>query len=439
MATTTNTRDKVLVVDDERNILSSLKRLLITEDYDVLLADSGEKALQILKDNPDIALIISDQRMPGMSGAEFLELARKLSPDTIRMVLTGYADVGAAIAAINRGGAYRYLTKPWNDNELLYAVREGVRQYRLIRENRQLQEVIKQKNQELKQWNSQLEYYVQQQTIEIQNKNKELENLNKRLRNNFKNTIFSFSTLLEMREKGSKSHSRNVADLSVKIAKTLGLNSKDTEDIMVAALLHDIGKIAMPDLLIEKRPEEMSPDEFEIYRQHSVRGQSAIDMIEDLRNAGLIIRHHHENYDGTGFPDGLKREQIPLGARIIGIVDFLDREISKYNADNALELALSEVKKRLGRDFDPSLFRYITTPAEQLYAGRLPRSDYVELELSPMKLTQGMIVSRDFHSGTGLLLLKKGTVLKTTHIEAIKRYCRIDPSRSGVFVWMKRR
>ncbi|NOY65597.1 MAG: response regulator, partial [Nitrospirae bacterium] len=266
---------KILVVDDEENILRAIRRLLIGEDYDVFLAHSGHEGLQMLEDNPDVALIISDQRMPGLSGAEFLEKTKQIAPDAVRMVLTGYADLNAAIAAINKGGAYRYLTKPWNDKELLYAIREGIRQFKLVKENKELHEIIKAKNKELKQWNTQLEYFVQQQTIEIQNKNKELEALNKRLRANFKNTIFAFSGLLEMRDRGSEPHSRNVAELSVMIARAIGLNTKDIEDIMVASLLHDIGKIAIPDFLLEKWPEEMTEEELDLYKQHPVRGQTA--------------------------------------------------------------------------------------------------------------------------------------------------------------------
>lgn len=430
---------KVLVVDDEENILRSIRRLLMSEDYEVFLAHSGQEGLQMLKDNPDVALIISDQRMPGLSGAEFLEKTKQIAPDAVRMVLTGYADLNAAIAAINKGGAYRYLTKPWNDEELLYTIREGIRQFKLVKENKELHEIIRKKNEELKQWNAQLEYFVQQQTIEIQNKNKELEALNSRLRANFKNTIFAFSGLLEMRERGSESHSRNVAELSVRIARAIELNTKDVEDIMVAALLHDIGKIAIPDILLEKAPEEMTEEELDVYKQHPVRGQTAIDTIEDLRAAGLLIRHHHENYDGSGFPDGLKEKEIPIGSRIISMADFLDREVVRYHVDNALELALKSIKDRLGRNFDPQLFNHIIEPAQKLYTGRLPKTDYIELELSPLKLRPGMIVSRDFRSGTGLLLLKKGTELQEKHIEALKRYYKIDPSKGGVFVWIKKR
>jgi PAS domain S-box-containing protein len=158
---------RVLFVDDEENILRSIKRLFMEESYEVLTARSGEEALKLLKDHQNIGLIVSDQRMPGMQGVDLLKLASDISPDTLRIMLTGYTDINAAIDAINKGGAYQYITKPWKDDELIQIVRDAVYRYSLIRENRRLAEIVKRQNEELKQWNDQLQYRVQEQTIEI--------------------------------------------------------------------------------------------------------------------------------------------------------------------------------------------------------------------------------------------------------------------------------
>jgi len=158
---------RVLFVDDEENILRSIKRLFMEESYEVLTTNSGEKALELLKDGQDIGLIVSDQRMPGMLGADLLKQASEISPDTLRIILTGYTDINAAIDAINKGGAYQYITKPWKDDELIQIVRDAVYRYSLIRENKRLTEIVKRQNEELKQWNDQLQYRVQEQTIEI--------------------------------------------------------------------------------------------------------------------------------------------------------------------------------------------------------------------------------------------------------------------------------
>jgi len=150
---------RVLFVDDEENILRSIKRLLMEESYEVLTAKSGEEALELLKDGQNIGLIASDQRMPGMQGVDLLKQASEISPDTLRIMLTGYSDINAAIDAINKGGAYQYITKPWKDGELIQTVRDAVYRYSLIRENKRLTEIVKGQNEEKKKWND--------QTIEI--------------------------------------------------------------------------------------------------------------------------------------------------------------------------------------------------------------------------------------------------------------------------------
>jgi PAS domain S-box-containing protein len=137
------------------------------EGYEILTARSGEEALKLLKDSQNIGLIVSDQRMPGMQGVDLLKQASEISPDTLRIMLTGYTDISAAIDAINKGGAYQYITKPWKDDELIQIVRDAVYRYSLIRENKRLTEVVKQQNEELRQWNDQLHSRVQEQTIEI--------------------------------------------------------------------------------------------------------------------------------------------------------------------------------------------------------------------------------------------------------------------------------
>src|SRR5208337_3412264 len=162
---------KVLLVDDEENILRSLKRLLMNEGIEILAANSGDKALDMIKNNEDIGLIISDQRMPGLMGVDFLEQAKNISPSSIRILLTGYSDITAAIDAINRGGASKYLTKPWKDEELIMSVREACQRYVLVQKNRQLSAIIQQKNEELKQWSQELEIMVQEHTMELSRQN----------------------------------------------------------------------------------------------------------------------------------------------------------------------------------------------------------------------------------------------------------------------------
>ena len=426
---------KVLLVDDEENILRSLKRLLMNEGIEILVANSGDKALDMIKNNEDIGLIISDQRMPGLTGVDFLEQAKKISPSSIRILLTGYSDITAAIDAINRGGASKYLTKPWKDEELIMSVREACQRYVLVQKNRQLSALIQQKNEELKQWSQELEIMVQEHTMELTRKNDRLKKINELQNKNFKSIIASLSSLIELRDTNVKSHSRNVAEISTKIATDMGLSKDETETIFVGAMLHDIGKIGLADSILDKDADELSPEGWKEYCLHPVRGQTAIDSIEDLRKAGILIRHHHESYDGTGFPDNLRGAAIPLGARIIAMADYIDRAMGKISVRNTIEQIILSAQEELEKKFDPQIFPFMRKPVTDLYTRLSKDVESSEREYEPDDLKNGMVLSRDVKSGTGLLLLSKGVSLDSTNIEAIKRYYRIDPPPRGVFVW----
>ena len=171
---------RVLFVDDEENILRSLKRLVLDEEWSVLTATSGAEGLAVLRKDGPVAVIISDQKMPGLSGTEFLAQTRELSPESQRLILTGYADIHVAVAAINEGGVHRYLTKPWKDQDLLQCLRDSVERYTLRQENRALSDLARRQNEELKEWNAKLKKRVLEQTANIRQKNDALSEVNDR-------------------------------------------------------------------------------------------------------------------------------------------------------------------------------------------------------------------------------------------------------------------
>ncbi len=427
---------KILFVDDEENVLRALKRLFLEEPYEFHATLSGKEALKFLKEH-DFAVIVSDQRMPEMSGAEFLGQAKVLQPEAIRIVLTGYADVEAAINAINQGGAYRYITKPWNDADLILMVRDAAETYRLKQENKYLTDLTNRQNEELKKWNTQLEEMVQEQTLDIQNKNKELEALNEKLEKNFRKSIEAFSGLIEMREKAVSNHSKNVAALARQIAVSMQLTNEEVSNILVASLLHDIGKIGIPDAILLKQEEAMSDAEFAEYRRHPVRGQVAIEGIEGFHDIGLLIRHHHEYMDATGYPEGLKRAAIPLGSRIIAIADAIDRMANSgiVTAEN-FQKALNHVEFYLDMRYDRQVFQHLSPIIKQKIEALEKQGDarVEEIEITPSKLSNEMVLTRDVRSGTGLLILARGVVMNQKIIEALQRYYRIDPPKTGIFV-----
>ncbi|HEX9079467.1 MAG TPA: HD domain-containing phosphohydrolase, partial [Desulfuromonadaceae bacterium] len=408
------------------------------EEFELHTAASAEQGLAALKGLDNVGLIMSDQRMPGMNGAEFLQQCRAAAPDALRILLTGYADINATIDAINKGGASRYISKPWNDEELVQTVRDAIRQYALLMENRRLNEIVRQQNEELQEWNKNLKGRVLEQTTAIRQKNEELRDVLHKVRGNYDAIIAAFSSLVEMHGGKHKQHSRNVAELAVNAAKELGVGGEALEMIRIAALLHDIGEIGIPERVLVLSPDTMGAEELKQYQQHTVRGQMAIDAIEDLRPAGLLIRHHHENFDGSGFPDGLAGEAIPLGARIIAFADCLDRAAETCGGDVAA-MALIKAGFLVGKQLDPSLqqaFRKVTKFT--YFSMGDDKTELVEMELTPNELKEGMLLARDVSSGSGILLLKRGNVLDEIRLKAVKRNYELDAPPQGVFVLVKR-
>jgi len=431
-------RIRILCVDDEKNVLKSLARVFLDEEYEIVTASSGKEGLELLNSSRDFAVIISDQRMPEMTGTEFLEQAREAAPDALRILLTGYADIIATIDAINKGGASRYITKPWKDEELLQSVREAVKHYCLIVENRRLTEVVNRQNEELKEWNGNLKHRVLDQTSEVRKKNGELQELISRLRKNFEDTIDAFSNLVEFHNPGVRSHSRIVARIAVRAAGLEGCSDQELETVRVAALLHDIGKIANSPGFSLKEATKLGGHDLTEYMLHPVRGQATVDGVEDLRNVGLLIRYHHESHDGSGFPDRLRGAEIPLGAQLIGMADFLENSLRHTGGEYAVELALAELKTLLGSRFNPAMFANIAVAAHQVFAVFHPKNDLVERDVSFKNLSERMVLSRDLCSGTGLLLLSRGTELDAVKIMALQRFYRLDPPQERVFVFAGR-
>jgi putative nucleotidyltransferase with HDIG domain len=297
--------------------------------------------------------------MPGLLGADFLRQSREIAPDALRIMLTGYADITSTIDAINKGGAYRYISKPWDDEEMIRTIRDALRQCRLISENKRLSALVHKQNEELQEWNRNLKGRVLEQTAAIRIRSDELNELNDKLQKNYENCLSAFYGLVELRDPEARNHSRNVAQLSAMVADMMRLPSAEIELIKMAALLHDIGKIGMSYRLLQVDADGINLDGNEEYRQHAAKGQSVIDPIEELRAAGVLIRHHHENFDGSGFPDRLGGEDIPAGSRIIALADCFDRLFTRNRSDKPIEISLQTVETWLGKKFDPALFPFV--------------------------------------------------------------------------------
>ncbi len=347
----------LLCVDDEVDLLSALIRLFRKESFRVLTATSGKEALGILKKTKNIGVILCDERMPEMSGSSFFEEAKREAPDTIRIIITGYADIHDAINAINRGGAMGYFTKPWDDLELTLTVREGMRTYLLKQENQHLQEEFRQQSRHLEEWNASLKKRVMQQTAVIRQKMEELNRQKASIRHASDAMLLIFIHQLQQRQQLLSEHSRRVVALTDSMLTTLELPSDQCVEIRTAAILHDIGLFTVIDPLegdYLSGESELMKDAGE-FKSHSVAGEELLAISEQFKDIALIVRHHHEEYDGSGFPDGLAGDQIPLGSRIIHIANYIDNTYSQETGSDAEYQVNCKLGANMGSHFDPAL------------------------------------------------------------------------------------
>jgi len=414
-----NSSGTVLLVDDEANILTSLKRLFRRTGFTVLTAESGMDGL-VLLEQERIDVVISDMRMPHMNGAEFLAKVRVHNADIIRILLTGHSDIASTIEAINKGEIFRYLSKPWDDQEVLMIVHQAIATKRLIEEKRLLEAQVHLQNEELKELNANLEIKVQERTHELREAMTLLESAHADLKKSFITSIKVFSNLIEMREGSMAGHSRRVAELARNVALQLNMNHGEAQDVFIAALLHDIGKIGLPDALLKKPYSTLNFEERTLMNSHAVKGQTALMSLDQLSGAALLIRHHHERHDGQGYPDGLARLAIPLGSRILAVVDAYDALIGgmRHPRKFTKEEALQDVIEQAGKSFDPAVVHALATvmrkaPEKTAASGH---------EISSSALAPGMRLERDLLTSDGALLLAKDYVLSQTTIDQIRDF-----------------
>lgn len=420
MSTTSETAATLLLVDDEPGILSSLRRLLRPAGYTIHTAESGKAGLEILE-HEAVDLVISDMRMPEMDGARFLEQVRSRWPGTTRILLTGYADVTSTIEAINRGEIFRYIAKPWDDNDLTLIVRDALERRRLEKENGRLLTLTQEQNDKLKDLNANLEEKVKQRTSEIEQVNSFLNLANNRLKQNFLVSIKVFSSLMELRGGVMAGHSRRVADLARKLATCLGVDAKNQQDIFFAALLHDVGKIGFPDTLLSRPVSRMNGEELGHYRKHVISGESALMPLDELQDAAKIVRSHHERFDGQGFPDGLQGLNISLGARILSVVNDYDGLQIGTLAEKRMspDEAKAMIMQSRGKRYDPQV---ASAFVEML--GGLTQDVPHGKTVSSLDLRPGMVLSQDLVGRDGVLLLAADFVLDHMLIKQIQDYAR---------------
>jgi putative nucleotidyltransferase with HDIG domain len=338
--------DHILVVDDESAVLGIVVALLERSGYDVSAAADAENAMLHLQDDPGCDLVLSDVMMPGGNGLNLLDLIGRDHPGVPVVMLTAVHDVHVATNAFRRG-AIDYLLKPFEGAQLISAVARALELGRLMKQNAA--------------YRQNLEEIISARTSRLRATMKDLER-------SYDFTLEAMGDALDLRDAETEGHSRRVTAYTIALAREMGLDAEQLRVIARGAFLHDIGKIATPDRILLK-PGKLDPEEIEIMREHCARGYEMVRKIPFLREASEIVYSHQETFDGSGYPRGLRGEEIPLGARIFAIADTLDAMTSDrpYRKGRSFAEARQEIARCSGSQFDPAIVEVFLGMPEGLW------------------------------------------------------------------------
>jgi len=412
----------ILCVDDEPSILESLKRLCNANQWQAICVNSGLEALNTLleakQSDRSIDLILSDMRMPSMTGAELLKQTRQLYPDIPRILLTGYADIDALSKAVNECAIYNYISKPWDTNLLTNVIKSALEFSHTKRERLRLENLTRKQNQRLKEINEDLDAKVKERTIEIQQALTLLNLSHEKLQSNFSDTLNVLAQLMDFKEGRDYRHSHIVCAQSCQLGKRLSLSEIQLEQLHIASLLHDIGCLSLPESVFTTPKNKLDERNKRLYKKHVLLAEAALMNAPSLAEVGKIIRAHHECINGSGFPDGLKGEQIPIESRIIHIVSmFHDLEHGRIAHDiHDSKHAKEYMLKLSGQHFDANILTEFFSLINEKH-----QKETFSFTVNSLELSAGMILAKDIVSSRGLLLLTQGTLISNDIINSIKR------------------
>ncbi len=321
---------KILIVDDDPAVRSILMRSL--EEYpDRVETHSPFDAINKIK-HDRYSLVISDVVMPGMPGTELLQLLRKNDPDVAVIMITGMLDVATAVQSL-RLGAFDFITKPFDLSVIKLAVKRALEKRQLLIENRSYQE--------------ELEKMVKERTRELNGALNDVEE-------SYKITLEALVAALDAREHETQAHSHRVREYTLTLSRLVGITGEELIQTGRGALLHDVGKIGVPDSILLK-PGHLTADEWIEMRKHPRIGFEILESIRFLAPAAEIVLAHQERWDGSGYPSGLKGDEIPLGARVFAVADAMDAMTSDrpYRRALTFEYAVQEIRRCAGTQFDP--------------------------------------------------------------------------------------
>ncbi|MBA3987530.1 HD domain-containing phosphohydrolase [Aliidiomarina maris] len=424
----------VLIVDDEPKVLAAMQRALKDEPILLETAENAAEALAIMEQQ-DIDVLVSDARMPGMDGTELLAEAHKRWPRCSRVLLTGYPDTEALLSSINYGHLYRFIQKPWNDDEVRSIVRHAGRYAQAERERLRLIKLIQARNKKLREMNQQLEFSVKKRTNALRKAIQLRDQAYQKLERSYLNTTEVFGALINQRLPKSRRTNAKVSTIVKAYAEESGWDTARINDLTLAAALYNLGKLTWSDEHLMMPSDSFRGKDRDKLRGYPEMGESLLLSLEPLQRASTIIRHHQERWDGRGYPDQLEGQAIPEESRLLKLaVDFV-------------ELQRGMVLDRMMNRAD--VLEYMGAFAERVYDPQMS-ARFIELihdkslDLEPLpdgvircrlnQLLAGMVVSRNLVTDIGFLLVNQGTVLTQTMIEKLMVFERTRGEQYEVYI-----
>lgn len=434
---------QVLVIDDEVHILKAVRRLMSGQGYRILTADNGEEGIEILRSEP-ISVVVSDQRMPGLTGTEVLAFAREHCPNTVRIMLTGNNDVATAMEAINRGEVFRFVTKPWGHDEFLRIINLAIEHHELRTSKERYEKYIKIQNDRLKRLNEELEDRVEARTAEVVAKQQVVTRLYGELQESFDATIKALLCIMELGDIHVVEHCQRTAERVRLFGEFLHLDPELVRELERAALLHWIGLINASPSLFRKKVEDFDAVEQANWEFHPLLGQQAIQGVPALRLAGRFILNYRRRYDDPHFQPGEEADEgeAPLsedfvaGCRVLAICSAFERVRTRYEGKRGVERSrvteegLHLIEAEAGSEFDPEL----VAKFQELLDRELVSSHSKEIVISFEELRPGMVLARPLETAQGIPVAPRDMIITMELISRLERF-RDSNGLNAIHVW----
>jgi len=412
----------ILCLDDEANVLKSLVRLLRQNKFDVSVSTNGQDALDKMQ-KKQFDVVISDMRMPQMSGAEFLAKARQIAPDTQRILLTGFSDLESTVSAVNEGGIHAYVQKPWQNDHLISVIQSGVEKFRLKKHNEILQRHVNQQNEQLKELNSNLEQLVDKRTKQIRSVLKKLEVANESEKREHQSTVELLYNFINANPYLDGKRAENIAGTCTQIARYLNISQKSITLAPIAGYLAQVGLLAMDPELYNKPINELNEVQRKTFYTHPSISQLMLMPATHLSDVSDAIYHQFERYNGQGIPKGLAKNDIPIGAMVLSVArDYWEH----YEQSDPLlttkmrhEVALNNIK--LGSDslYHPKIVKSLEASHAQLMASDTSIGSIKVI--CAQELEESMTLANSLHSHAGIMLLPKVHVFNSKSIVKLQQ------------------